>query len=204
MDLFISSYQKAPPQVILDIDGWDDPTHGKQEDSAFHGYYGQHMYFPILINEAHSGFPLVMQLRPGNSHAGKGVKGILRWIFWRLRRAWPGVSLILRADAGFSLPEILLLCERSDVGYAIGFSSNAVLQHKIADLLEQSRVVHCLTDQKVRMFDDVYYAAGSWDEPRRVVMKAEWLAKGANPRFVVTNLDPVSYTHLTLPTIYSV
>ena len=52
-----------PLHIVLDIDGWDDPTYGKQEKSAFHGYYGQHMYFPVLINEANSGFPLVMQLR---------------------------------------------------------------------------------------------------------------------------------------------
>ena len=189
IDQFISSYEHPPSQVTLDIDGWDDPTHGNQEQSAFHGYYGQHMYFPVLINEAHSGFPLVMQLRPGNSHPGKEVAGVLRWLFWRLRREWPGVSITLRADAGFSLPEILNVCERSEVGYAIGFSSNAVLQRKIAHRLEQARVLHHLMGEKVRLFDDVYYAAGSWEEPRRMVMKAEWLAKGANPRFVVTNLD---------------
>ena len=188
VELFIASYPEAPSQVTLDVDGWDDPTHGGQEESAFHGYYGQHMYFPILINEAQSGYPLVMQLRPGNRHPGKGIAGILRWLFWRLKRAWPGVRLILRADAGFSLPEILRLCERSGVAYAIGFSSNRVLQRKIENLLEQARVLHCLTGEKVRRFDDVYYAANSWDEPRRVVMKAEWLPKGANPRFIVTNL----------------
>jgi Transposase DDE domain group 1 len=45
------------------------------------------------------------------------------------------------------------------------------------------------TQQKARLFDDVYYAAGTWAAPRRLVMKAEWLPKGANPRFVLTNLD---------------
>ncbi|MEM1254490.1 MAG: transposase, partial [Cyanobacteria bacterium P01_H01_bin.21] len=41
---------------------------------------------------------------------------------------------------------------------------------------------------KVRLFEDVYYQAGSWEAPRRLVMKAEWLPKGPNPRFVITNL----------------
>lgn len=188
VERFIDSYQLPPSEVVLDIDGWDDPTHGEQELSCFHGYYGHHMYFPVLINEATTGYPLVLQLRAGNTHPGKGVAGILRWLFWRLRRAWPEVKITLRADAGFSLPEILRVCERSGVGYAIGFSSNAVLKSKIANLLEQARVVCCLTRQKARLFDDVYYAAASWAEPRRLVMKAEWLLKGANPRFVVTNL----------------
>lgn len=189
IDRFIASYEEAPTHLDLDIDGWDDPTHGEQEGSAFHGYYGHHMYFPVLINEASSGFPLISQLRVGNSHPGKAVAGILRWLFWRLRQAWPGVSITLRADAGFSLPETLNVCERSSVGYAIGFSGNAVLKRKISNLLEQARVLRCLSGEKVRLFDDVYYAAQSWEEPRRIVMKAEWLLKGANPRFVVTNLE---------------
>jgi hypothetical protein len=127
-------------------------------------------------------------LRAGNSHSGKGVAGILRWLFWRLKRAFPGVRIILRADAGFALPEILRLCERSGVGYAIGFARNAVTERKIADLLERARLQFCKTREKARLFDDVYYAAATWQEPRRLVMKAEWLPKGANPRFVLTNL----------------
>ena len=186
---FINGYREAPEEIVLDIDGWDDPTHGQQQLSCFHGYYGQHMYFPVLINEASTGYPLVLQLRAGNSHSGKGVAGILRWLFWRLKRAFPGVRIILRADAGFSLPEILQVCERSGVGYAIGFSRNAVTGRKIADLLERARLQFMQTGQKARLFDDVYYAAATWDAPRRLVMKAEWLDKGANPRFVLTNLE---------------
>ncbi len=146
------------------------------------------MYFPVLINEADSGYPLILELRAGNSHSGKGVAGILRWLFWRLKRAWPQVQIILRGDAGFSLPELIRLCERSGVKYAFGFSSNAVLKRKISYLLEQARLQYFRTGEKARLFDDVYYAAGTWPEPRRVIMKAEWLEKGPNPRFVVTNL----------------
>lgn len=147
------------------------------------------MYFPVLINEANSGYPVVLQLRAGNSHPGKGVAGILRWLFWRLKRAFPGVRIILRADAGFALPEILQVCERSGVGYAIGYARNAVTERKIAPLLERARLQCIQTGDKARLFDDVYYAASTWTYPRRLVMKAEWLPKGPNPRFVLTNLE---------------
>jgi hypothetical protein len=190
VDKFIASYEHPPVEVVLDIDGWDAPTHGHQQLSCFHGYYGHSMYYPVLVNEATSGYPLVLQLRAGNSHPGKGVAALLRWLFWRLRRAWPQVRIALRADSGFSLPELLRLCERSGVGYVMGYRCNAVLERKIQPLLEQARVVACLDrDGKARLFEDVYYAAATWAEPRRVVMKAEWLPKGPNPRFVVTNLD---------------
>ena len=77
-----------------------------------------------------SGYPLVLQLRPGNSHPGKGVAAILRGLFWRLKLAWPEVAIVMRADAGFALPELIRLCERSGVGYVIGFARNAVLDAK--------------------------------------------------------------------------
>lgn len=188
LEQFLNGYSEPPEEVLLDIDGWDDPTHGHQQLSFFHGYYGHYMYFPVLINEADSGYPLVLQLRAGNSHPGKGVAGMLRWLFWRLKRAWPKVKIILRGDAGFSLPELIRICERSEVTYAFGFTSNAVLKRKINYLLDKARLQYIHTGEKVRLFDDVYYAAKSWDKPRRIIMKAEWLEKGANPRFVVTNM----------------
>lgn len=145
VDGFIAQYCQAPDAIVLDIDGWDEPTHGSQQLSCFRGYYGQAMYFPVLINEAKNGYPLVLQLRAGNSHPGKGVAGILRWLFWRLKWAFPGARVILRADAGFALPEILSVCERSGVGYAIGFARNAVTECKISARLEQARLQFCQT-----------------------------------------------------------
>jgi len=189
VDHFLAQYPQDSPQIVLDIDGWDAQTYGHQQLSLFHGYYGHKMYFPVLINEANTGYPLVMQLRAGNSHSGKGIVSLLRWLLWRIKKAMPKVEIIVRGDAGFSLPEIIRICERSQVKYAFGFSSNAVLKRKIENLLEIARVVYHLTGEKARLFDDVYYSAQSWSEPRRIIMKAEWLEKGANPRFLVTNLE---------------
>ncbi|MCH2231915.1 MAG: IS1380 family transposase [Crocinitomicaceae bacterium] len=186
---FLQNHLSNPEQIVLDIDGFDAYTHGHQQLRLFHGYYGHQIYFPVLINEAKSGYPLIVQLRPGNSHAGKGVLGLLRWLFWRLRKAWPDVKIILRGDGGFSLPEIINLCEKKDVKYVFGFSSNAVLKRKINYLLDLARLQYFRTQEKARLFSDVYYAAKSWDKPRRIVMKAEWLEKGGNPRFLVTNLE---------------
>ncbi len=134
--------------------------------SLFHGYYGHKMYFPVLINEAQTGYPLILHLRAGNTHSGKGIAGILRWLLWRLKRAWPHVKIILRGDAGFSLPELIEVCERSEIGYAFGYTNNAVLKRKISYLLDRARLEYIRTGEKARLFDDVYYAAGSWNKPR--------------------------------------
>jgi hypothetical protein len=120
-----------------------------------------------------------------SSHSGKGVAGILRWLFWRLKQAWPETKIILRAAAGCSLPAILRVCERSGVGDAIGFARNAVLARKIADLLERSRLQFMQTPLKARLFDDVYYAAGTWAEPRRLVIKGAARVRVATRRVLV-------------------
>ena len=189
VDKFISSYSDKPEEITLDIDGWDALTYGHQQLSLFHGYYGHKIYYPILINEAKSGYPLIVQLRAGNSHPGKGILSLLRWLFWRLRKAWVDVKITLRGDSGFSLPEIRNLCERLGVKYCFGYGSNAVLKRKIDYLLDQARLQYFKKQEKVRLFDDVYYKAGSWKTPCRIIMKAEWLALGGNPRFLLTNME---------------
>ena len=67
------------------------------------------------------------------------------------------------------------VCERSEVGYVVGFARNPVTERKIADLLERARLQFIQTGQKARLCEDVYYAAARWEAPRRLVMKAEWL-----------------------------
>ena len=187
IEQFISSFKEAPSEIVLDIDGFDDPTHGQQELAFYHGYYRQHMYYPVLINHAGSGFPVSLELRAGNSHAGKGVTGLLRWIFWRLKRAFPGVVITLRGDGGFSLPEIMDMCEQSNVYYVLGYSRNTILARKNQFQMELARLRFFITGEKARLFEDVYYKAKSWNDTRRILMKAEYLEKGPNQRFVVTN-----------------
>ena len=90
-----------------------------------------------------------------------------------------------------SLPEIIQVCERSGVDYVLGYSCNTVVQKKAAFLMDLARLDLERTGQKARLFDDVYYAAGSWEGPRRLVLKAEQWPQGPNLRCLLTNrFDP--------------
>ena len=40
-----------------------------------------------------------------------------------------------------------------------------------------------------RLFAELRYGAGTWTKRRRVIARLEHGAKGANPRYVVTNLE---------------
>jgi len=88
-ELFIRTRRTVPTTIILDIDPTDDPTHGQQVLSFFHGYFDQHQYFPLMVFEGQTGFPLAAWLRPGTVHASCGAVETLRSIVRALRRPGP-------------------------------------------------------------------------------------------------------------------
>jgi hypothetical protein len=49
VDLFLESYQAAPPYIVLDLDVTDDLVHGNQEQAFFNTYYGGYCYAPLYI-----------------------------------------------------------------------------------------------------------------------------------------------------------
>src|SRR5260370_757103 len=101
----------------------------------------------------------------------------------------PGVKIVFRGDSGFCRWKMLRWCERHEVRYLVGLAQNARLRAMLAPQLTQAEAEHESTKEKVRLFSDLEYAAGTWDVPRRVIAKAEHTAQGSNPRFVVTNLE---------------
>jgi hypothetical protein len=176
----------APERVLLDFDSTDDPTHGEQEWSYYHGYYGQHIYHPLLVFDGHSGHLITTLLRAGNTHASHSCVALLKRIVGRLRQRWPGVAIEIRADAGFAVPAIYDYCEHEGISYTIALITNERLKEMAEDLLEAATEEHQRTAQKVRLFGEDLYGAASWEKKRRVVYKAEAMDKGTNKRFVVT------------------
>lgn len=192
-ELFIRTRRTPPTFVILDIDPSDDPTHGQQVLSFFHGYYDQHQYFPLFVFEGATGFPLAAWLRPGTVHASCGAVTTLQTIVRALRAAWPHVLILVRGDTGLATPEIYEFCEREGLLYAFGYSSNDVLKERTAPALHDLETYYAFYGhrepavQRFEVFED--YQADSWSRPRRIVAKIERNRHGPNRRFVVTNLS---------------
>ena len=76
------------------------------------------------------------------------------------------------------------------VYYCLGLGPNSRLVGMIQDALAAARARRCLTGApSAREFKDLeYQTRQSWSRSRRVVGKAEVMAGGDNPRFIVTNL----------------
>jgi len=190
VDTFIDSFAQPPEELILDVDATDDPVHGEQEKRFFHGYYDSYCFLPLYV---FCGSQLLCAyLRPSNIDGAYHSRAIVKLLVDRIRRAFPAVRIIVRSDSGFCRWKLLRWCDRHAVHYCIGLAQNSILLQHAAQWMQQAQRQFEQSGQPQRVFGPFDYAAGTWDRPRRVIAKAEHLAKGANPRFIVTNLpgDP--------------
>ena len=189
VDLFLQAHRQAPEQIILDLDATDDPLYGKQEGRFFHGYYGHYCYLPLYIFCGE--FLLGARLRSSNIDAAAGSVAELQRIVQQIRSAWPQVRIMVRGDSGFCREELMAWCETEGVDYLLGLAKNERLQAEIQDAMQQAEALYRQSGQAARVFHEfVYQTRESWSRVRRVVAKAEYLEKGANPRFIVTSLGP--------------
>jgi hypothetical protein len=191
-NLFLRTRLAAPTEIILDVDATDDPTHGQQALSGYHGYYRQHQYLPLLVFDGATGFPLACWLRHGTAHASQGVVDVLRAVVQKLRAVWPQVVIKVRADSGLAVPAVYDYCEQDGLLYAIGYAANPVLERAVAQASADVETYYRCYGQRdpfVQRYEEVKdYQAGSWSSPRRVVAKVERTPQGSQRRFVVTNL----------------
>lgn len=191
--LFMRTRRTPPPFVIIDLDPSDDPTHGQQILTGFHGYFDQHQYFPLFAYDGATGFPLAAWLRPGTVHASCGAVEALSLIVTHLRADWPDVVIVVRGDSGLAVPAMYEYCEGEGLLYAFGYGSNDVLEARTAPLLaDLQEYYHWYRhrEPEVQRFEVIEdYQAGSWSRPRRIVAKIELNRHGSNRRYVVTNMS---------------
>jgi len=184
--------------VTIDLDPTDDPTHGAQQLSFFNSHYDNACYLPMMgfvtFNEEAEQYLCAAVLRPGNVTAAAGAVGVLRRLMALIRSSFAKVRIRVRLDGGFANPQLLAFLD-AEVGveYVVAMASNAVLNRKAEEAMQVARLLAGLTDRTEHIYDEVRYAAGSWKQERRVIIKAEVVradhkeAKD-NPRFVITNM----------------
>jgi hypothetical protein len=201
VDQFIASYSQPPEVIVLDMDHSEDQTHGQQELAFYNHHYRSHCYLPLFVFEGLSGKFICAALRPGKRPKGVENAMILKRVLTRLRAVWPDTHIILRGDGHFSNPELMQLAlDDANTDFIFGMTGNAVLSglaRPHLDAVRQqheqrchyARHYHQEKPLRTRTYHEVEYAAKSWPQPFRVVLKAEVMTLGENPRFVVTSLD---------------
>ena len=187
VDLFLEAHDRAPSEVILDLDATDDPVHGNQEGRFFHGYYDCYCYLPLYVFCGRH--LLAAKLRPASMDAAAGAVEEVTRLVAHIRRRWPHARILVRADSGFAREELMAWCEANGVHFLFGLAQNERLVANIAAELARAEVRSRRTGKPARSFKEFTWTTRrSWSRTRRVVAKAEFTSGEANPRFVVTSL----------------
>jgi hypothetical protein len=189
IDQFIRSFDEPPTQLTLDIDPFDDPTHGQQQLAFFHGYYDQYQYLPRVITCAENDLVVDLCLLYGCAHAALGASSDLAYVVQRLREVWPGVRIHIRGDSGFAVPQMYDTCEQLDTQYTLGVRMNPRLKKLSDPLLEEAVARFEDTGEDQRLFCAFWYKADSWPAQRWVIVKCEVNSQGTNRRAIITNRE---------------
>jgi Transposase DDE domain group 1 len=201
VDPFIASYPEPPAALVLALDHSDDPTHGQQEFAFSNQYYQSYCYLPLCIFAGTSHALVTACLRPGKRPTGAENAMILVRLLSYLRRHWPQTHILVRGDSPVATPEVIeVSAHRRRTDFVCGLAGNAVLLRQAAPVMQEAR---WLSQQRTaqaqahgerpptssRVSEECSYAAAAWSQPWRVMVKAEGMAAGDNPRFVVTSLE---------------
>src|SRR5579859_6892066 len=151
-DIYLESHAAPPEQIVLDLDATDIPLYGHQPERFFHGYYDSYCYLPLYIFAGDQ--LLCARLRPANQDAASGAVEEVRRIVAQLRRRWPEVKIVLRADSGFCREALMAWCEQNHVDYLFGMAVNKRLRKIIGAELHQAKIEHQASGKPARVFSE--------------------------------------------------
>ena len=191
-----------PTRIVLDLDSTDDPTHGAQEGSAYHGYFRQHMYHPLLVFDGETGQIITAALGPARPTLGSGRwPSCAGWCsgYGRVGGESPSNCALMPASPSL---RFLRLLRAEQIAYTIGLCRNARLE-----ALAVPPVATALADSvrangaKVRLLDETVYQADpaasgeSSSRPRcwpRASTPALWSPLGRTSRKPSTPGTPIA------------
>jgi hypothetical protein len=197
IDYYVDNLSPNRKDIIIDVDCTDDPTHGKQQGSLFHGYHWQYQYNQLFYLDGQTGQIIFPVLRPGNSHTALWNEKFLRLIVKKIEQKYPHIQVHIRADAGYSNPEFYECVEELDLGFCIGIPSNQRLKALFEDKIEYVRKEYVDKEIEHQSFiGPIDYKAESWETEQSVYAKIESTGRGLNVRYYVSNYTDVDAEEL--------
>lgn len=189
--------RKKVKRITIDLDPTDDPTHGGQQLTFFNTTYDSWCYLPVAgfltFDDEPQQYLFCYVLRPGNAPAKQGCLGILKRLLPRLRSAFPGATIRVRLDAGFSGPELYEFFEAQRLEYVVCMGKNPVLAGLAEPLMSGLRADMAAGEAADPRYGEARYRARSWSRARRLIIRAGIAIHAGrpardNPRFLITNI----------------
>ena len=168
-------------------DATDTIVHGNQEGGFYHGYYHHYCFLPLHVFCDKQ--LLVSYQRPSDQDGAKHSWAILALLVKAFRKEWPDVRIIFRGDGGFRRHRMFDWCEHNNVFYITGMARNKVLERSSDPTMKNAQDAFESSKKKQREFISCEYQSKYWSRARKIVAKAEYSAKGANPRYIVSSMS---------------
>jgi hypothetical protein len=192
----VSALPADTRRVYLDTDAMEDPCHGQQEFEAFNAYYDSHCYLPMLAymtGDDGRQHLVGAVLRPGKCAPTAGLTSLVRRVVKQLRSRFGEIEIILRGDAAFGCNKVLRFCERYNIRFLLGLSTNPRVRTLATPILmdaciKYSQLKYRPVPAVCQEYGVINYKAGTWAKKETVVVKAEVTQGDLNPRYVVTDL----------------
>ena len=189
VDEFIASYATPPEAIVLDMDPTADIVYGHQQLALFNAFEDEYCFMPFHVYEGQTGKLITTVLRPGKTPTAKEIISVLKRLVQRLRKAWPEVRIIMRADSHHTKPEVMNWLEAHAVDYITGLAPNAKLAELFAETIRDAEVRYQRWGGTIRRYGAAAYAAGSWSRARRVIVRVQVTDKGTDVRYIVASFE---------------
>lgn len=189
VELYCDSFRTVPRCITLDIDDTFDAVHGGQQLRLFNAYHDDYGFQPIVVFDA-AGRPVAAMLRPAKRPTGVELRCFLRRLVKEIRRHWPRVDILLRADSHYCAPEVLDFCRAARVDFIFGVAPTKTLRRHV-EALEVSirqRQAAARSDDKLRRYMEFHDGAASWKRVERIIARLEAGPQGVDTRYIVTSL----------------
>jgi hypothetical protein len=165
VDYYIQCHRNRPKSLILDFDGSAIETHGLQLHAFYRsGPYGKYMYFPLFVFDQH-GWLLVAALRPGDDGEVSLSLPVLKRLVSKLRKAWPGLPITVRADGAFTDAAFYKWLDENNVKFVLGLKHNNTL------LTHSKEARHAAEKKFKRKFDSPEFLDKGGQKQKLAVIK---------------------------------
>jgi hypothetical protein len=189
IDHFIASYETEPEMIVLDMDPTADHAHGHQQLTFFNAYEDEYCFMPFHVYEGLSGKYITSVLRAGKTPTAPEILSVLKRIVRRIRRTWPEVRIVFRADSHHTKPAVMSWMDANQVEFVTGLSRNTKLNELFTLAIKEAEKKFQRVGYPVRTFASAYYAAKTWEKPQRVICRVQVSEKGTDVRYIVTSLQ---------------
>ncbi len=189
IDRFVDSFDETPPCITLDIDTFDDPAHGGQQLTFFHGFYDQVQYLLRAVTCAENDLVVLPTLLFGNASAKLGAADALKRVIERLQQSFPDTLIHLRADSAFGGPDVYTTLDSfPKVIYSICMRTNSKIKGMSEKHLEKATKDHQETGEPQVLYHTLEnYKSKRWLSSKTLVIKTEVTDHSTSQRVVVTN-----------------